>query len=239
MDFQKTNRYFNGVNNDVMWAGIIPACILGFVAFIAYCSEDMGVAGWCFALAVVSALGGLFYSEYRRKKLMVTDQEYDLMAMSQLSNVTPRALARLGLDVDEVREIAPIIFDGYSFDDCTRVKRGLDGFWRSDRYRAVQLFFSENEVHIYTFSYSTTYANMSENTDVYFYKDIVSVSTSTETTTINRYNGQNGMGTQVQYECFKLTTTGGTSLKVSIRDSANAQRSINAMRQLLRAKKQM
>lgn len=239
MDFQKTNRYFNGVNNDVMWAGIGPACILGFAAFIAYCCEDMGVAGWCFVLAVVSALGGLFYSEYRRKKMMVTDQEYDSIARSVLTDLTPRALSRLGLDIDEVKEIAPIIFDGYSFEDCTRVKRGLDGIWRSDRYKVVQLFFSLNEVHIYTYSYSTIMENTSENTDVYFYKDIVSVSTSAETTTINRYNGQNNAGTQVQYECFKLTTAGGTSLKVSIRDSASAQRSINAMRQLLRAKKQM
>lgn len=239
MDLKKTIRYFNGVKDDVMMAGLIAAIALGGIAFIAYNCNDMGVVYICVALAAIVALGGFIYNDYQKKRLSVTDQDYDSIARSVLTDLTPRALSRLGLDIEEVKEIAPIIFDGYSFEDCTRVKRGLDGIWRSDRYKVVQLFFSLNEVHIYTYSYSTIMENTSENTDVYFYKDIVSVSTSTETTTINRYNGQNNVGTQVQYECFKLTTAGGTSLKVSIRDSANAQRSINAMRQLLRAKKQM
>lgn len=104
----------------------------------------------------------------KKKRLSVTDQDYDSIARSVLTDLTPRALSRLGLDIEEVKEIAPIIFDGYSFEDCTRVKRGLDGIWRSDRYKVVQLFFSLNEVHIYTYSYSTIMENTSENTDVYF-----------------------------------------------------------------------
>ena len=64
----------------------------------------------------------------------------------------------------------------------------------------------------------------------YDYKDIVSVSTASESTTL--------LGQNVDYDFFKLTTAGGTALSVSLRDVSNAQRSINAMRTLLKAKKQ-
>ncbi len=69
-----------------------------------------------------------------------------------------------------------------------------------------------------------------ESTDVYFYKDIVSVSTASETVEV--------LGFKIDYEYFKLTTAGGTALSVSLRDVDNAQRSINAMRALLKTKKQ-
>jgi hypothetical protein len=92
------------------------------------------------------------------------------------------------------------------------------------------LFFSEHEVHCYTYNFDTTSQKQTEATDVYFYKDIVSVSTASDTVQV--------LGQNVDYEYFKLTTAGGTALSVSLRDVSNAQRSINAMRALLKTKKQ-
>ena len=91
------------------------------------------------------------------------------------------------------------------------------------------LFFSQNEVHCYTYNFDTTQNKHTEATDVYFYRDIVSVSTASESTEVLKET--------VDYESFKLTTAGGTALQVSLRDVSNAQRSINAMRALLKAKK--
>ena len=85
-------------------------------------------------------------------------------------------------------------------------------------------------LHSYTCEFCTTEEQKKEFTDVYFYQDIVSASTESSTATFKN-------GEKVQYESFKLTTSGGTSLFVSISDSDHAQRSISAMRQLLRAKK--
>jgi sulfur relay (sulfurtransferase) complex TusBCD TusD component (DsrE family) len=84
-------------------------------------------------------------------------------------------------------------------------------------------------VHCYTYKVDTLISKQSESTDVYFYNDIVSISTSTDTSNINNVNRE--------YESFVLVTKGGTKLKVAIRNKDEAQRSINAMRSLLRTKK--
>ena len=69
-----------------------------------------------------------------------------------------------------------------------------------------------------------------ESTDVYFYKDVVSVSTCSKSVKIE--------GHEYEHEMFKLVTAGGTVLEVSLKDvEKNSRNSINAMRQLLREKK--
>lgn len=166
----------------------------------------------------------------KKKKGIVTDADYDASVAAMLSNVQAKALDKLGVDEDEVKEIAPICFDGYVYKGATQAKRGQDGLWRTNKYESVMLFFSEHEVHCYTYNFDTTVPKQKEATDVYFYKDIVSVSTATDTTMV--------MGQNVEFEYFKLTTSGGTALSVSLRDVNNAQRSINAMRALLKIKKQ-
>ena len=93
----------------------------------------------------------------------------------------------------------------------------------------VCFFFSQNEVHCYVYKFNTLRNQFFEETEVYFYKDIVSCSTSTEVVQFLNNN--------VNYEYFKLTTTGGTSISASFRDIDYAQRSINAMRSLLKIKK--
>ena len=85
-------------------------------------------------------------------------------------------------------------------------------------------------MHCYTYRFDTTEDKKTEETDVYFYKDIVSVSTASDEAKLGDQS--------FNYEYFKLTTAGGTALTVSLRDVNNAQRSINAMRSLLREKKQ-
>lgn len=106
-----------------------------------------------------------------------------------------------------------------------------DGKWRTNKYQSTTLFFSANEVHCYTYSYSTTEEKKTESTDVYFYKDIVSVSTASDTI---KYPEETK---ETEYEYFKLTTTGGTALSVTLRDKDGAQESINNMRKLLKQKK--
>lgn len=163
-------------------------------------------------------------------KNKVTDEEYDRSVATNLNNFKQRALDKLGLDEDEVNEIEPIYFDGFELEGFKYFKVGKDNCWRTDVVKAVMLFFSKDEVHCYTNKFSTTEKRSVESTDVYFYKDIVSVSTTSNNKTVQ--------GTNVDYESFRLTTAGGTNLTVVIRDNGTAQRSINAMRSLLKAKKQ-
>ena len=163
-------------------------------------------------------------------RIKVSDAEYDKAVQLVLEFLKEQALEKLGVDEDEVSEIEPILFGGYDFSNYTLSKQGKDGIWRTNKYKVVYLFFSQNEVHCYTLEFSTSESKSIESTDVYFYKDVVSVSTCSKSVKIE--------GKEYEHEMFKLVTAGGTVLEVSLKDvEKNSRNSINAMRQLLREKK--
>lgn len=222
MDYQKNQKYFRPIK----YNGAIFLIVVGAIVFLAGLSNSTVVAAIIGLLLIAGGIALIVM----KKKSIVTDAEYDASVASMLNDMQTRALNKLGIDEDEVKEIAPISFDGYVYEGTTQVKRGADGLWRTNKYESVILFFSEHEVHCYTYNFDTTFQKQTESTDVYFYKDIVSVSTASDTIQV--------LGQNVDYEYFKLTTAGGTALSVSLRDVDNAQRSINAMRVLLKTKKQ-
>ena len=217
MDYKKNQKYFQPTN---LKAGII-VCIIGLV--VLFVSPIVGIIAIAFgALLIYLQVGG-----------RPTDEEIDAAVTSQLKDMKTRALRKLGIDEDEVSEIAPITFDGYVYDKAL-IKQGKDGKYRSSKYQAVMFFFSSNEVHCFTYDFSIVESSQKESTDVYFYKDIVSVSTQTEGT---EYSVGKGKSSQFDYEYFKLTTTGGTSISCAVRNIDDAQRSINGMRSLIKNKK--
>lgn len=221
MDYQKNQKYFQTIS----YKGPIILIVIGAIIFLGGLSGSVGAA----IVGLLVAGGGVAYIVMKEKNI-VTDAEYDASVSSMLNNMQAKALNKLGVDEDEVKEIAPISFDGYVYKGASQAKKGKDGLWRTNKYECVKLFFSEHEVHCYTYNFDTTSQKQTEATDVYFYKDIVSVSTASDSVQV--------LGQNVDYEYFKLTTAGGTALSVSLRDVSNAQRSINAMRALLKVKKQ-
>lgn len=220
MDYTKNIKYFRPIN----YKASIIMMVIGFIMLCAI--GNNAVVGILGLLLLAGGVGIIVL----KKKGLLTDEEYDSAVSSNLTDMKSRALNKLGLDEDEVKEIDPIFFGGYAYKGASASKKGKDDLWRTNKYEAVMLFFSQDEVHCYTYHFSTTENKHTEETDVYFYKDIVSVSTASEHATIN--------GNNIDYESFKLTTAGGTSVSVSLRDVDNCQRSINAMRALLKTKKQ-
>lgn len=217
MDYKKNQKYFKESSKK----GPIICIVIGAILLA------IGRGAIIIGLLLIAAGIGIIVLQIKGK---VSDEEYDASVISQLDNMKQRALDKLGIDEDEVTEIAPISISGYNYNSFNNAKKGKDSRWRTDRYKYAMLFFSANEVHCYTYNYRTTADEKTEATDVYFYKDIVSVSTASETVKI--------YGQDYNYETFKLTTAGGTALTISVRDMDNVQRSVNAMRQLLRQKKQ-
>lgn len=182
------------------------------------------------------AIGGtLLYFVYAGQP---TDADIDADAASTIADVQSRALSKLGLDADQVTLIDPVVVHGYYYKNIAsgvQVKLGKDGIFRSSNYEGVVLFFSEHQLHAYKFQFSLVSPQESrEQTDEYFYKDVVSVSTQSETFKINDIKGNSQ---QVNFEEFKLTTTGGTSITSSIRDEGSISRVISGARTLIREKK--
>lgn len=221
MDYAKNQKYFEVVS--LKWP--VRIIIAGVILFFVGLSSNYGVA----VLGILAIAGSIAYL-VMKKKGKISDSEYDASVASNLNNMKNRALAKLGVDEDEVKEAAPISFGGYKYIGADKLKRGEDSLYRTNKYETVMLFFSSNEVHCYTYTFDTTMSKQTEATDVYFYKDIVSVSTASDSVKV--------LGTDIEYEAFKLTTAGGTSISISLRDVENAQRSINAMRSLIKSKKE-
>lgn len=218
MNYEKNRKYFKPMN---LTAGII-ACVIGLIIALVL-QVVVGI--------IIIAVGALLI--FLQVKGRPTDADIDAAVTSQLANMKARALQKLGIDEDEVNEIAPISFDGFVYDNAL-IKRGKDGKHRSSKYQAVMFFFSGSEVHCYTYDFSIVESSQSESTDVYFYKDIVSVSTQTEG---SEYSVGKGKSSKFDYEYFKLTTSAGTSISCAVRNIDDAQRSVNGLRNLIKIKK--
>ncbi len=238
MDYNYNKRYFYqyrpGVTGQIVLA-IIGALVLKFFGNSDWKPFGLPIFNWkLFGVSlIVLGIAWIVISQIIYKKKFISDADYERSVATKLANLRERAINRLGIDSDEVNEIEPIEFSAFKYLGCRKVKKGKDGYLRTDVYESVYLFFSQNEVHCYTYNFNTCEDKERESTDVYFYNDIVSVSTTSETATIE----DNGVEQEINYEAFKLVTAGGTSLTVVIRDRDAVQRSINAMRALLREKK--
>jgi hypothetical protein len=219
MDYYKNLKYFKPNKFG------LPITMIVIGAIMLFLIVNVPVVG---VLGLLILAGGIIIIVVKSKNVG-SDTEYDASVASQLNGLKARALNKLGIDEAEVNEIEPISIDGYRYKGATKAKKGKDLLWRTNKYEAVMLFFSQHEVHCYTYNFTTTEDQHTEATDVYFYKDIVSVSTASESIKLFNFD--------IDYESFKLTTAGGTSISVSLRDVDNTQRSINAMRSLLRSKK--
>ena len=231
MSYKVTQNYFKVVDETIDYKRSLIMCSIGFLLFLFIGRATfVGLVGLALMGLGVYLVVSRILKIKAEKDSIPTDKQYDTEVVKKISNLREQALNKLCIDEEEVNEIDPICFDGYVYQGASKYKCGQDNFYRTNKYEAVILFFSNSEVHRYTYTYSTTEEKKVESTEVYFYRDIVSVSTSTEEV---RFGNQT-----FTTENFKLITAGGTAFTVSLRDTNNAQRSINAMRALLREKKQ-
>ena len=107
------------------------------------------------------------------------------------------------------------------------MKIGKDGRFRSSSFEGIVIFFAEQELHAYKYRASLIKRDeIGERTDVYFYRDVVSVSTRSYSTSVPVV-GETKPRT-LKTEVFTLTTSGGTDV---------VSHDIQGARQLVRNKK--
>lgn len=156
--------------------------------------------------------------------------EYDAIVAKMIEKLGSDAREYLGLDASEVDEIEPIAFEGYKFIGASHTRKDeADELWRSDLYEKVIVFFTKNEIHLYKVFLNTLTEKITETTDVLFYDDVVSVSTKNEVEKI----GNNS----IEYISFNLVSKGGNNVSIALNGNDNRQRSINAMRAMIKEKK--
>ena len=84
-------------------------------------------------------------------KKPISDAKYDEMVQAVLArnDFRQKALAKIGLDEDQLKEVEPVHFEGYVFDNTTFAKLGQDNLYRSAKYQVSWLFFSTTQVYLY------------------------------------------------------------------------------------------
>lgn len=170
------------------------------------------------------------------------DDAYDRMVLATLNgkNLKAVALGKIGLDEDQVKEIEPIFIHGYNYDSDALSKICSDGRSRSSKYDATWLFFSDTHVYMYAHTFDMTSGTKREKTEEYFYKDITNFSTSIDTVEIAQIGGCNRAKadkTSVEISRFALVVP-GDKFSCSTSGVSDAERSVSAMKQKLREKKQ-
>jgi len=171
------------------------------------------------------------------KDKLWTDEDFDDYFNDAIKNTRERALEKLGIDEDQVKEIEPISFQNIRYyndltDKRAYFKRGKDRKMRSSVYQANWLFFSDKQIFVCKINLSFTDDTIKDRTFEYFYKDITNISTEEKSEYIQ------GVG-NVPYIDFKIIVP-GASYECELYDSdknEDNQRSIKAMRALLREKK--
>ena len=143
----------------------------------------------------------------------VSDEAYDAMveAQSERLNARAKAMAKISLDESQITEIDPIHFEGYYFDNLKTIsKKGSDWKWRSTGYQITWLFFSSTQVYLYQYTFSMVEDGKKERTEEYFYKDITSFSTISDTVEARRWDPiqKKMLLENVDSNCFSLVVTG-------------------------------
>lgn len=174
-----------------------------------------------------------FCKEGCMTKIMSDDEYLSLVKAKRDSlNLRQKALNKIGLDEDEVSEIPPASFEGFVYKNAYAKKRA-NGNWVSSSYQVAWLFFSATQIYIYRYTFNMDEDKKLESTDEFFYKDVTSFSTASETETAH------GMGEQkfeVDSNKFKMVVP-GDQIFVSMDGVSNSEDIIQAMKQKLREKK--
>ncbi len=201
--------------------GIILAAI-GFLLFISSFSNEFNGGIFFFGLLMMAGGGFLIHKHF---KDMPTDQQIDAYLKEDLEDLGKKALSKFAIEQSQLTRQAVFITGPKLWDVAgARIafKRGKDSNLRFNPIEVCVINFGANQLLAYKCVFDFMTGNpLNESTDEYFYKDVVSVSTKTESKTVMFRNVQLQMNAA---ESFALTTSGGTSISVMLKDPTLIQR---------------
>lgn len=166
------------------------------------------------------------------------DEDYDAVLKTLVDGFGSykRAINKIGLDEDELKEIPPVTLYGYEDKKAQLSRIGKDGVFRSNLYSITHLFFSATQVYVYQVILDTISNTKNERTEEYFYTDITNFSTSSDSLEVTYYKGCAGTpanGT-IEIQRFGLIVPGD---KFTCGTYGDIEQQVKAMKNKLREKK--
>lgn len=227
--------------------------VFGLVASIALFNFGGFLGGLAFLLLGIAMIPA-FKKNYRKwVKKQVSDSEMDKYITDELVGLKKLSLQKSSLDVSELVG-EQLLVTGFQFFNSASAevlyKKGLDNILRYTPVNVTVLNLTANQIVCFQCVFDLTTGNpLNISTDEYFYKDVVSIATKTESGTYE----SKLFGGKVQLdssEKFVLTTSGGTTLHVFLTDpkliekmgggempTTEAEKTILVVRKMLREKK--
>lgn len=238
---QKIRNYFKLFPKSAIWMLLI-GCLLLVIGI----SEGAKLLATGLLLA---CFGTIWIIRYLNGK--ATDQEMDQFFQEDLAMLTKHGLNKLGLEDSELVGNT-VYITGLARVRCGAeflYKVGKDHKLRFTPTQVTLIFFTQHQLVTYSCVFdSTTGRALNESTEEYFYQDVVSV--STRSTSVEIDLGKRGTVQAKEAEEFTLTTSGGTSISVVLRDrqlikalgggelpTTAAEEAIQSVRRMLRDKK--
>ncbi len=182
-----------------------------------------------------------------------TDAEVDAWFTEARTNLVGEAVRSLGISEDELVSeplvvTGPILWKTPGIPDRDlALKRGADGVARFSVYRLSVIVFTDRHLGAFATDYNFIKdVHLNDSTREYHYRDVVSVSTSEESTSYTLPTGEKLTSVQE----FRLSVASGESIAVAIDaaqirklagvdslTSTGAEQAVQAIRAMLREKK--
>jgi len=166
----------------------------------------------------------------------ISDSDYLSLVHSKRDSLKLRqtALNKIGIDEDELQEVPPATMEGFVYDKAW-AKKQASGNWVSSTYEVAWIFCSSTQVYMYRCRFLLDEDKKSEYTDEFFYKDVTSISTSSDHEEIKNKD-KSGKSIEVESHKFVMVVP-GDKLFVSLDQVDNAEAIIQGLKQKLREKK--
>jgi hypothetical protein len=233
MNYARNARYFKPAPPI---GAIIVIAIIGVILLV--CKVWLwGVV----AIVLAIAIGYVMFSG------IPSDAEIDAQRDLFMEPLKDQAIKKLGIDEEEAKIAPPLFLKGYCFgasvlgdkanqNVCDR--KGSDGAWRSPECVLSAFFFTEHEIHYYSRTVSLISDAFKEYTEEFFYKDVVSIKTDEiERPWIDPKTGKESPTEKTRWTAFMIRNTGGETTECSCNSTQEADAAVNAMRSLVRQKK--
>jgi len=202
-----------------------PLKVIGVGAVVFLIGFGAGPVAILLGLLIIAA--GAFWIYNNKKPSGVSDSEVQAVIDQAAAPALKDAYNRFGL-VQEALIADPVVLVGQNF--RSQAKKGDDGEWRTAGNVVNVLLFSEKSVHLYRHQYNVLKPNeKSGQTEEYFYRHIVSVSTSEEEFDVSVGDDK----IKVREDLLLLRNSGGEPIKLSAYNSDRLNAAVSSARSVI------
>lgn len=175
----------------------------------------------------------------------IPDSDFDANKVRQISalNLKQKALNKLGIDEDQVKEVDPICLEGPAYKTSTWRRRGGDQTNRYSAYQVTYIFCSSDQVYAYQYTINLDSDEKKERAEKYFYKDITNFTSIDDTEEFEFEVTKGGCRPSTEIQRIKVNTNTfkiavpGDAFECSMISNSEIEGQIQALKAKLREKK--